>query len=288
MSIKVYDGIRFKSKSLPEIWSAIARVSPTIVARLHAAQARVIAGIAVHALDKYMLHVAQGKDSTAEGLRPVEVALNEVAARQLRIAVERRRDPEVDFEVELKIWYCEHLDAYLGIVGTELPGLHSILLAKGIAASYGYWDNTDPDERVSHRAWKQRAKAWRHCLYGRNVPVVSQMLPAPLKPSLTEIFRELPSWESRVARLAETEGGNAYMATLPALEESAGASEHVSRYFDYLEFRKNEGTVAHACREDATRRVRAVLEPALSMAMLTQKLKPCTDVAALAPVVVSA
>lgn len=47
-----------------------------------------------------------------------------------------------------------------GSTFTNTYSIHAKLIEKGYIEDFAYWDNTDPDENVSKKEWKERERVW--------------------------------------------------------------------------------------------------------------------------------
>lgn len=78
------------------------------------------------------------------------------------------RHPAVDTDFSITLFpYEDHL---LGIAYTEHDEWFTTFLKLPGIREYGYWNNTDPDERVSEAEWEQRRRAWDYVLGETGTP----------------------------------------------------------------------------------------------------------------------
>lgn len=92
----------------------------------------------------------------------------EMSDRISEIRKTQRRDPAVDIGCEL--WLFPLKDKTLVLVNSEAKDLREWFDKLPFVEDYSYWNNTDPDENVDKRTWKQRERDWNKALPGSGVP----------------------------------------------------------------------------------------------------------------------
>lgn len=215
MSITIYNGLRINAggalanlKVLNEIREPVQRLVNLKMAKLMAER---LAG----AIDHHIIL----RDQLSCAKTPEDVQLpSDWATRQtecVRWYVERairlaqkecragqERNPLEDCDVELFLRALPTSGVLLGYLQEERVGAHSLLLATAGIEDYGYWNNSDPPDEVTARAWRARKAAWAKtegltCFSVRWEPDydVTQEL----------IISQLATHESRVVRRARDE-----------------------------------------------------------------------------------
>jgi len=99
---------------------------------------------------------------------------------------------------------------------------------------YGYWDNSDPDENISKKEWKQREKDWESVWKLGFTPMCNSFHYDPIDYSVLfytpydEIKEYIPSFEYRVKKEAK----NLFWQDTPIKE---GKSDDIFRYIFEME-----------------------------------------------------
>lgn len=164
MSTKVYTGFKFTEKTIAGISKEMPHIAGAVQSWQRQRFCKALANLVVPMID--MSIVAQrsanppGPDLFVEE-SPFELAIEQIWDRRRKIAATMRRDPAVDWEAGLKCWYSPIARGVIGYAYGELANtLREYLIYKGLATDYAYWNNSDEDDSVPTRQWRQREKAW--------------------------------------------------------------------------------------------------------------------------------
>lgn len=272
MSTKIYDGI-FISGPLEAALPTIQRVCSQWVDLLTQRQAEFLARVATRELDRRRLvdlateldlkELVAPKD--AEGWSAYSYAQNQMLERQAEIRKTQRRDPAVDFELELTLWYVKQVKGYAGRVTGEGNGKpRDMLLATGVAKDFGYWNNVDPDENATEAQWRHREYVWDLvCRQGPNAPRPFTFRVEPDIARPRHLDQNAPSVTERVSGFAES-WTHARLAQLHPDAWGAGAvdaNEVWSRYRKFRDQLRDETSQAAAIHKELTAKMLAVLPP---------------------------
>lgn len=113
------------------------------------------------------------KKQTDGLIEPMFSVLKEMKKRQRHMEQTKLRDPEIDYKVEASFFATK--DKVLVMVFCENEELKKTLIKSLDLAFYGYWNNTDPDERCDKAEWKRRKRDWNKVLSEEGVPSHTSM-----------------------------------------------------------------------------------------------------------------
>lgn len=120
------------------------------------------------------------------------------------------RDNQVDFDAE--VVYIPLEDKILALYYAENEALQTLWENEELVNSYGYWNNTDPDETCTEEEWEQRRNDWDEALPGFTLPIQAGVTATFVKGfhpyhglSETSIVAHLPSLEIRAKKYAKEE-----------------------------------------------------------------------------------
>lgn len=196
--------------------------------------------------------------------RPMSAAWSQVSDRQWQIERTRRRDPAVDFEFSVDI--VAHEGRYYGIFRTEQSDWRKLWLAQPEVSEFAYWTD-EPPEGTTDEEWDARGKLWDEIMPS-GVPAHSCWSANLLDPWLRiapedihAVLSALPSYETRVSRIARTLVLNAQSAASGLFRPGMETHEYMSIYRKSNEWMKtDEGLEAVAAmRVEVARLLKADL-----------------------------
>jgi hypothetical protein len=225
MSTKIYSGFKFCSTDMRQILADMAGVTDKIKAlqnqRYHEAYARLL----VNLLDRSTLAREADKPVAMKEGYPTFKVDRWLHKRIREAKASMERDPFYDLEAGMTCWYSEVVDAYIGFTRGEFADkILDILMRAKVAVSYGYWNNTDPEEGVSDEEWAQRKKAWKTVLDKRsraNFQFNFDFEHIWPDPTWAELVPFIPSLEQRAEQHA---GSTTFVAWCQALNEEVDES----------------------------------------------------------------
>lgn len=271
MSIKVYTGFRMKQRKFPDVLKTLRGACKAIEAVNQARQDRLLATRAAHLLDLHYVARARGLNARNLTHGALTEANMEMFGRQRKIRETMRRDPTVDFEAKLVMYFCERDGSYIGLLQAENDReLLKAFMATGAATDFSFWNNTDPPDHLNARQWKKRADAWDAVFYGDPLPCFVITAREPGISSMQDILANVPDFEARVLTVAKGVALRDWVKQLD--EEAARAFGTVEVFMDYAERLHESGTPEHENLERAKRFVAGVLEPRLDSQLLLAKL----------------
>lgn len=160
MSTKIYNG-RILAGPIGKVYGLLLAAKPEAVAIARGLEASWLARRATHMIDD-----ARIKDVVVA--HPLSDAWSEFMDRRRAVQREGRRDPAIDFELEL--WLFPRRSTTLAIVNTEQRELREWFDRQPWVSDYSYYDNTDPPDDLTARQWRARRRAWDAVLPGAGVP----------------------------------------------------------------------------------------------------------------------
>lgn len=198
MSTKIYNG-RIIRAPIGKAYDLLIRQKPAAVQIGRNLEIAFMANIAADKIDKARF---DGEELDS----PLFQAWNEMSDRVREIKKTQRRDPAVDFECEL--WLFPYKEQTLVIPNAEARELQSWFDNLPFVEDYAYWDNSDPDDNVDKKIWKQRERDWNKVLPGAGVPLDRCLVfsihaggaPYPADPE--EAVKYIRSVEDRLEALA--------------------------------------------------------------------------------------
>jgi len=212
MSTKIYNGYKINNiNSLLELKEFCQRITPIFEEAQKQLLGKITADIAVKIIDKlkfnlsvdyYITKEHKNKKFTNSVYREAKYLVEE---KQRKIKQTGQRDPSYD--IEINIIFIPIQNKMLSIFYAERQELTNIWKNFDEVEYYGYWDNTDRDEKCTEDEWDQRDKDWEEALPGVGIPsengfVWSALENIPLY-GINEVLNNLPSDENRIANIAE-------------------------------------------------------------------------------------
>lgn len=198
MSTKIYNG-RIIRAPIGKAYDLLIKRKPEAVQIGRNLELAFMANSAAEKIDKARV---DGEESDS----PLFHAWTEMSDRVREIKKTQRRDPAVDFECEL--WLFPYKEQVLAILNTESRELQQWFDGLSFVEDYSYWDNSDPDENIDKKVWKQRERDWNKVLPGAGVPLDRCMVfsiygggaPYPADPD--EAVKHIRPTEDRLEALA--------------------------------------------------------------------------------------
>ncbi|MBS7671412.1 hypothetical protein [Croceicoccus gelatinilyticus] len=193
--------------------------------------ARVGGILVADAIDKAALHSSEV--STGHILQRT---YDDMVRRQRAIAATGRRDPEVDFSLELWIFPGRAAAGRTHfMIHTENRALRSKVDAMRGVNDFAWWDSTDPPEEVSKKDWRHRENVWSRNLGETGRPADRCMTLQLFDGDITrhaapsDFLAAIPEKSARIQRLAR------HLAVEDTKDETAGAAIET-----LMEFERNE------------------------------------------------
>lgn len=270
MSIKLYDGLIFKTRDLAEAYRQVAEFREMLKPQVKDRVERWFAREMVARLDDHTIGLFKPQRSSS----PAALVWDEFFERQANL---RRGEREPLLDMSFSVCILPVNGKLLGLVFTEQPDWRKLWDEQGFTEPYGYWDNTDPDEDATEAEWEQRERDWTEALRldTENLPpslagiTVEVALEQQLPPFDKEAVRKhIPSFDERVERAARD------LALERRFRETRedGDKFGFRTFFDAVEWlaTTDEGQKA---LEAAKEEVRTKLVPEVTDELLTTKLE---------------
>lgn len=166
MSTKIYDGMRMTDyPSLAVLHARMAELRKKAHKVSRKLFVSAVANLATHYVDRHALGFKLFGDFEKESI--LSKASHDVEQRHRDVEKTSRRDPECDFSFTLEILPIKR--GILLMPFTERSEFLNLLKRQEWIESYGFWDNTDPEEGVAEGDWDKREKDWDEAL-GYNIP----------------------------------------------------------------------------------------------------------------------
>lgn len=224
MSTKIYNGYMLRTKSLDEINQFIKKfrneakeIVVDEVATLFAENLYCLIDDA-HVMDEetFMENYIQNDEGTLSNEEklnhyqrstPFTFLMRRFQDRYDVIQKTGIRDNEVDFDCEAV--FIPVKDKTLVLFYSEKKKFNDIWEKQEELKYYGYWNNTDPDEKCTKKEWTQRKLDWDEALPGYSIPsecgLIGQFVKGFPKRSdidMVKILEKIPSLEKRTQRIA--------------------------------------------------------------------------------------
>ncbi len=213
MSTKIYNGFRFTQTRLDEIMDLINSWRADMISAAESLSGQVLAIEMTNHIDRLdYFGQLEGEESEATIERPFMVARSSLMDRILEVKKTGRRNPIVDFDISVSIF--PHNGRFYGMLFTEQRAWEKAWMSQDCIESYGYWNNSDPEDGVSDEDWEVRGKVWESILGGpaqwrptmagldATIFIGEDVVYADL---LKETLGAIPSLEKRARRLAKEE-----------------------------------------------------------------------------------
>lgn len=161
MSTKIYDGLKFKAKTIEELFPKIMELRKNVQNIVKKNYYRCIGNTVTFIIDEELL----GKrTNSSEKHSPLSLAINSIDERRNHLKKTGIRDPEVDFDFSIVLFI--HETGIYGIPFCDNKDILQSFLDMDLATPFGYWDNVDPDEECSEEEWEVRKKVWSDLIPG--------------------------------------------------------------------------------------------------------------------------
>jgi hypothetical protein len=198
MSTRIYNGFRFKPRTLDGVYRLLAELRPVVQEKQRAAHLQFLASNAIGIIDRNSI----GRGEKIE--HPLSHVGNELRDRQKEIKTTGHRDPQVDFEFSISV--MPHKSRVYGILHCDQREWTTWFTALPEIEDYSYWDNSDREDGISARQWTARKKTW-DAILGRdgrpgNAGLEFSVLSAVGYPKPSEVLPFIDTIEARAWSLA--------------------------------------------------------------------------------------
>jgi hypothetical protein len=270
MSLKAYTGFRMKQRKFPDVLADLRRASDVLADLAQKRQDTFLATRAAQLLDVYQVSKARGILTEALPQGALSKAFWEMLDRQKKIQETRGRDPDVDFEIKFGMYHAPRDGSYIGCVGAEDSGaVLKAFLGTGVATDFSFWDNTDKPDSLNERQWKKRRDAWHEVLASGALPYFEVKVPEPGFSSNAAIVERLPSFESRVKRVASSLALRDWTRSLDSVGRKVLTTTR--GFMDYADNMSTEGTPEF----ENLRKAQAFVASALERNLTAELLRRC-------------
>lgn len=238
MSIRLQTGFRVKTKDINRLMRWVNAYRNELKELVDIKQAKYVASRAASFIDRCTIFEQMGELKKSSAYARAVLELQE---RQQRVIKEGRRDPLVDFEVELILFplgWEEPSNHVLGVYFTEHKDLADIWMSKKFVEEYGYWTDTDKPESMSEEGWKKREVAWATAMKQSYIPMLSgfRVMCSSLQhmtvPLLSEAMNHIPDLKSRAEGISMDITFSDFMKKLP--EGTSPVTEY-TKFKDWIE-----------------------------------------------------
>ncbi|MBK3780019.1 hypothetical protein G3A43_07100 [Paraburkholderia aspalathi] len=256
MSTRVYTGFKFVSRSMRDIVIALGSIKTDIEQLQRNRYLKAYACLLVSLLDRSQSAIESGKTGGMVSAMPGRQVRDGIQKRQAHVRATLERDPAVDLEVELRCWYSQLRDEVIGYAYGEFDGeVLRLLIEKGVATNYAYWNSTDPDEDVPENEWEQRKAAWNEALDDKSGACFvfrydGRMADLPL--TWAELEPLVPSLDFRASELAESDLFSSWYEALP--DKSADSADVLNRHSEFRRLLREDPTMKEKLSAEIERR----------------------------------
>ena len=260
MSTKVYAGFLWDATDLASMMSQLGMVQVRLKKMCNERKASALATMAAERIDRACMALADGKTLCAEEAvsAPLREAHNEMQARQKEILVTSHRDPAVDFEVKIAMWYVPDLKGFVGhVLSEDREASYKLIRRQPGVCDYGYWNNTDRPKRVTKAEWTHRKQIWDRVFDQEfGMPLVVTV-DADIWVDKTLISRKIPAYEQRVRDIAVEKAYPRWLSatnTQGVKPDANNLGQVMSLYMRYeRQTRKQESVAAQLLAEEVDR-----------------------------------
>ena len=152
MSTKIYTGVKFNVSSLPELQELLSDYRRKVAVAVEEELCNFLIRSAV------MDHDRNSFSPTPDTGSSFSRSWRDFVDRTDKIKNTGRRDPAVDFFVEVSFFHFEGL--FYGILHAEQATAMKLLRSDPRAEDFSYWNNTDPPDTLTEDAWNERGRVW--------------------------------------------------------------------------------------------------------------------------------
>lgn len=175
MSTKIFDGFKIDSQDFIDINKKLDKFKKQIYRE---AERRVTKRIVENAVSRFdNQQIIHNKDIKFWD------AFWEVEREAFK---EQKGDTRSLYDVSFSVFLYPIRDITIGIVYSSEPDFKQKFFRKRFVKDYAYWNNTDPDEKVSEEEWDQREKDWN--AFGYTPPAeagfVKEIVPSRMHPMM--------------------------------------------------------------------------------------------------------
>lgn len=198
MSTKIYNGFKIDSNDIFEVQNILMGHHEKVKEITENKTIEFLIRFAVEGLDKDTI---EGKETKKNYLSEAGSSLMD---RQREVKKSGYRDPVIDFEAEVVVIPYE--GKFYGIYYSQQDAFLNNLLENPKVSEFGYWDNTERDDKVSAKEWKQRQKIWDGIFKDTSIPgeigfskKFNAYVPYPEIESIAEKWEQFcPTFEKRL------------------------------------------------------------------------------------------
>lgn len=162
MSTKIYNGFKFKSTDIFEIFNELKRIRQECLPIYEHDCNQYVATRSVTLLDRYCYY----KEKFGEKPAPIVDAYLEFVDRVKKVKSSSQRDPLADYEFGISIFPFN--GEFYGMHFTEQKSFLKILQGSPLFIEYHYQNQTDPPEEISDEDWQLRKEIWENGIFKEN------------------------------------------------------------------------------------------------------------------------
>lgn len=269
MSTKIFTGFAWACPDIAEVMMALRELEGHIRDVCNARKASALGELATRAVDQACMAMSRKQMESEKSVEPDQSPLTEAWQkmwdRQARIRQSMQRDPAVDFEVRIVMWYVPELAKFVGHVLSEDGGeAYRILLESEGVSDFSYWDNTDAPEHLWPEEWTARGALWDRISNDEfGLPLVIT-IDADIQLSNEVVGQHLLSHETRVKRVAINSAFNLWAKETDVVLQETGAEgpdvdRSISAWLDFMDEKDNPESAASRLITSEKVRVAALL-----------------------------
>lgn len=269
MSVKIYNGFRFLSSDLGEVFDLLTSMRPGFSAVQYDETAQWTAKTAARIIDRRTLGLPQ---EAKQGSSPLWQALGELRDRQGEIRKTGYRDPEVDFSFSMTVLPFQ--GRIYGMAITERPRLREFFAQDSGAEDFSYWNGTDGPDDMADCEWSARGAIWDGIL--RQDPggrpgacgLNFEALPDFVFPKVEDVVAAIPAIADRARRHACERVADRHFKTLiGGMDLAENPSAHMSLALKALDYTRSGEGAAEVDAEALS--IADILSDPIDSAMLT-------------------
>lgn len=267
MSTKIYTGFSWDCTDFGRVMNTLRKLEPRIRTACNVRKATVLARMATETIDGQCFTLAEGARTAEYKVvgSPLSEAADRMRERQAEIRKTMYRDPGVDFEVRIVMWYVPQESRFIGyVLGEDDDDTYRMLRRCRGVTDFGYWNNVDPPKGMSRERWEARRVLWNRVFDKKLGPPLVVTVDADYWASPESIEAQLPSFEKRVTEIARHAAFRPWLerehpALLHNSDDDETFSTRVSTYMCYEREVRRPGTTASQLVEEQKARVAQIL-----------------------------
>lgn len=265
MSLKIYNGYKLKLKTFKEINDFVLDFREKVNLFTKEEYTNLVLKRLIRALDdsklinKELFEKRHLDEETFENLKDSRIITHicrELEKEFKEIKATGIRNNYIDFNCEI-VLIPDH-NEILAMLYTEKEKIIDIFKSYEFVKEFGYWNNVDKEDNVSHREWNDRKEVWERIFAGYKAPnevgtaiIINEQLPNYFKLNLKSKLNSIKTTEERANKLAksetinevlkqkELEGDKGYSAYIDTVEEF-NEGKHDDIHSRFLEDIKNK------------------------------------------------